>query len=268
MKKILKKTAEKFGYNINKILKEEVPQPQKSKYLVSIENDIGYYETPIGNYYLPNNAPDDEIFNYMKEGKIFEPYVIETAKMFIKEGSTVLDVGSNFGQMTIIFSKLVGDNGIVYAFEADDFVFEILKKNIEANNCKNVIPIFGAVYNESGKELIFPKQDFQTFKAYGSYGINPSAINGRIVKSVKMDDINFEKPISFMKIDIQGSDLFALQGAKQTIRKFKMPILFEYEQQFQPQFNTSFQDYVDFINEIDYRFDEIIKEINYLVKPK
>ena len=70
-----------------------------------------------------------------------------------------------------------------------------------------------------------------------------------------------------MKVDIQGSDLFALQGAKEIILKNKMPILFEFEQQFQDEFQTSFNDYANFIKEIDYRFEKIIMGINYLIVP-
>lgn len=262
---MFKKTAEFLGYQIHKIATDPMPSPN---YLVTEKDNIGYYETPIGNYFLPHHAPDDVIFNHMKAGKIFEPYIVDVAKRFIKKGSIVLDIGSNFGQMSTLFSKLVGDEGLVYAFEADDFVFEILKKNLEANNCKNVIPIFGAVYNQTGKELVFPKQDFERFKAFGSYGIDPSAKNGRIVKSLKIDDIDFQKNISFVKVDIQGSDLFALQGAKDTLKKHKPPVLFEFEQQFQQEFKTSFQDYVDFVNQINYRFEEVIAGINFLIKSK
>jgi FkbM family methyltransferase len=170
--------------------------------------------------------------------------------------------------MSVLFSEMVGDNGIVYSFEADDFVFKILKKNIDANSCKNIVSVFGAVFNESGKELFFPKQDFERFLSYGSYGIDPQANSGRKVKSIRIDDIEFSLPISFMKVDVQGSDLFAMQGAKETIRKHRMPILFEFEQQFQDEFETSFQDYVEFVDSIDYKFSEVVNQINYLITPK
>ncbi len=212
MEKIIKQVLKKMGLDKIKTSKNnlissnyapmqasalETPQ---NKDLVKTEDNLDYYSTPIGNYYLPGDAPNDIVINHMKEGKYFEEEVIETAKKLIKKDSIVLDIGSNFGQMAIFFSHLVGDEGIVYAFEADDFVFEVLKKNIEANNCKNIVPVFGAVYNQTGKELLFPKQDFQRFLAYGSYGIDPMAKEGRIVRSLQIDDINFEKAISFFPL--------------------------------------------------------------------
>jgi hypothetical protein len=126
----------------------------------------------------------------------------------------------------------------------------------------------GAVYNTLGKKLVFPEPDFKRFPSYGSYGIDPNAREGRTVESVTIDSLAIEGPVSFMKVDIQGSDLFALQGARETILKYKMPILFEYEEQFQKDFHTSFDDYIDFVRSINYRFEKIIYGINYLVVPK
>ena len=262
MKHLLKSFVNKLGFEVRKI-RTEIPIEIPSK----PTNGLDFYETSLGNFYLPRDAPNDIVINCIKEGKVFEPEIVETAKRFIKEGSIVLDVGANFGQMSLLFSKMVGEEGTVYAFEADDFIFEILKKNIEANSCTNIIPVFGAVYNQSGKEFFFPKQDFERFAAYGSYGIAPNASSGRIVESLMIDDFDFQKPISFMKVDVQGSDLFAMQGAKLTIEKHKMPIVFEFEQQFQEEFGTSFPHYVDFVSSINYEFSEIIIDINYLIKP-
>jgi FkbM family methyltransferase len=266
IKQIVKKILYKLGYKINlvKIDKEEV----ENKYFKFKENDLNYYETPIGNYYLPNKVKNDIIINTMKKGELFDINIINVAEKYIKQGTCVIDIGCNLGQMGIYFSKLVGNEGKVYSFEADDYIYEILKKNLIANNCLNIEPIFGAVYNENNKILYFPKQDFIRFQAYGSYGLDLNSKNGREVKSLTIDSINFQNPVSFMKVDIQGSDLFALEGAKQTILKYRMPIIFEFEERFQKEFNTTFQDYVDFVDSIQYKFIETIDGINYLIIPK
>ena len=101
------------------------------KYLVEKRGDIGFFRTPLGSYYLPMGAPGDSVIRTMVKGEIFEPEIVDTAKRFIKEGSVVLDVGSNFGQMAILFSKLVGEQGKVYAFEANRIVFDFLKRNFK-----------------------------------------------------------------------------------------------------------------------------------------
>ena len=59
----------------------------------------------------------------------------------------VLDVGSNYGQMFIIFSK-TKNNEEVLSFEAQNFFFEILEKNIKINNA-NVLAYYNVVTNFS-----------------------------------------------------------------------------------------------------------------------
>ncbi len=57
-------------------------------------------------------------------------------------------------------------------------------------------------------------------------------------------------------------------SAKETIMKNRMPIIFEFEQQFQEQFSTTFQDYVDFVAEINYKFVMVFEYTNYLIEPR
>ena len=229
---------------------------------------LNLYESDLGKYYLPSSITSDVIINHMKQGQVFEPEVVEVARKYIHEGSTVLDVGANFGQMTMIFSKFVGEKGKVLSFEADDFVHSVLAKNVLANNCKNVQIIFGAVYDKDGNIMLYPVQDFTRFGSYGSYGLDPNAKQGRKVQTLTIDSLNIETPISFMKVDVQGSDLFVLKGAIETIKKHQMPIIFEYEEQFQEEFNTCWQDYLNFIELIDYKIEQVVYGINYLITPK
>jgi hypothetical protein len=74
--------------------------------------------------------------------------------------------------------------------------------------------------------------------------------------------------VSFFKVDVQGSDLFVLRGAVETIARHKMPIIFEFEDQFQDEFETSFADYGAFIDSISYRVHQVVDRINYLIVPR
>ena len=51
-------------------------------------------------------------------------------KKLIKNGDVVLDIGANIGYYTLIFAKLVGNSGKVFAFEPEPENFKILQKNI------------------------------------------------------------------------------------------------------------------------------------------
>lgn len=241
-----------------------------SQYRPSKKTDrLSLHETVTGKYYLPADAYQDGIANTIINGGIFDELVYETASKYIKPGTDVLDLGSNFGQMSILFSRLTKGNGTVHAFEADDFIFEILEKNIAVNGCKNIQTHFGAVHDKSGESLNFPVQDFAELDTYGSYGIDylNKSSQTRMVKTLTIDELKFERPVSFMKVDIQGGDLFALKGAVRTIEKYKMPIIFEYEYMLEDELGLNFQEYVDFVRSINYKFKKVVMGQNFLIVP-
>jgi FkbM family methyltransferase len=265
MKKILKEIFHLIGFDIIRYKKGESKIYLRSKKT----NRTKLYNTATGKYYLPEDAYEDVIANTIINNDIYDKEIIDCAKKYIKPGSTVLDIGANYGQMSILFSKMAGEAGKVYSFDADDFVFEILKKNILVNNCINVEPVFGAVHNVDNDVLIFPEQDFERFGSYGSYGIDYNHSKpGREVRTLTIDNLDIKNDISFIKIDIQGGDLYAMKGAVNTIKKNKMPILFEFEYLFQDDIHLDFQEYVDFVEEIGYKFTRVINGQNYLITPR
>ena len=230
-------------------------------------NELVCHATATGKYYLPRDSDADLIAEAIRRDAIFDRPVYEVARQHIVPGTTALDVGSNFGQMAVLMSKLVGDAGEVHAFDADDFIYSILEKNA-AMNAANIRTHFGAVHDKANETLYFPEQDFDRFGSYGSYGIDYVHGKGRPVPTIVIDDIPFRLPVTFMKVDVQGGDLLALRGAVRTIQRYQMPIVFEYEYAFEQELKLNFQEYVDFVREIDYRFASSIDGQNYLILPR
>lgn len=264
LKKTIKSLANKFGYDFVRNSNFEHGKMFKSP---SSDPDLDYFMTDKGNYYLPKNCNGDIVAKAIKTSHIYDLEIFNAAKSFIKPDTIILDIGANYGQMSIELSK-IAENTQVWAFEAQKMIYEILIKNIESNNRNNIVAFYNAVYNIDNEEFLFPIPDLVKFPSYGSYGLNLNAKSGIPVKSITIDSLEFDRPISFIKIDIQGSDLAAMQGAVNTIARYRMPIIFEFEEQFQKDFNTSFQDYVEFVNGIDYKFLKTIQNTNYLIVPK
>lgn len=264
MKNLIRSVTRRLGFDIVRY----VPPPTGRRRSVKTRA-LSYFRTSTGNYYLPTDAVGDVVANAIKKDQVFEQEVVSLASRYIGEGSVVLDVGANFGQMSVLFAARTGPQGKVYSFEADDFVFEILQRNIAANELSGrVTAVFGAVHNVDGDTLRFPEQDFERWTSYGSYGIDYNATSGRTVKSITIDSLGITEPISFMKIDIQGGDLQALQGAVKTIERNKMPIIFEYEYHLEDEYQLSFQDYVDFVLSIGYKFEKVVTGHNFLIVPR
>ena len=244
----------------------------------ALEEKLELYETENGKYWLPKNAEKDIVCQQIKAGKVFDWKIVEELrKLYLERGnpsSVMLDVGANFGQMSIEFSKFRKllpnvSNGaagpIVLSFEAEPFVSSVLKLNIETNKLEDEISVFNsAVWSRDGEHISFPEPDFVSMDSWGSYGLDPREESGRKIKTMTIDSLDIERPIAFIKIDVQGSDLEALIGARKTITKYRMPIIFEYEEMFASRFNYVFQDYVNFVESIDYTFKKVI-ENNYLI---
>jgi len=227
------------------------------------------YKTKTGNYYLPKYAFKDIIRNEIINNKIFDENILNASKNYIEDNSIILDAGANYGQMSILLSKLK-KNLQVYSFESSQFIFQILKKNIQINEA-NCIPINCVLGNEDNKSYNIKKINLDNFNTYGSNKV--VIVNDKIqdktenVIALKIDSLNYNKKISFFKIDVQGFDLEVLKGARKTIAMHKMPIIFEYEKLFEKDLNYNFRLYENFIEEINYKIVYETKN-NYLILPK
>ena len=132
-------------------------------------------------------------------------------KSMIKKESVVLDLGANIGYYTLMFAKLVGKNGKVFAFEPDPTNFKLLKKNVKVNGYKNVVLVNKAISNKNGKlKLFLGGTNFAGHRIYDSK-------DGRKfieIHSVRLDDYFKNKcnKVDFIKMDIEGSEFLAVNG--------------------------------------------------------
>jgi len=167
-------------------------------------------------YYLSN----DKYIGRRIALEKYEPYETQLILRQAKVGDVVIDVGANIGYYTVLLADKVGKTGKVYAFEPDIINFEILKKNIEANNLKNVEIINAAVGSKAGKlKLHKSKENLGDHKLYGDDKETEE------VKIIKIDDFLKNIKIDLMKIDTQGWEPEVIEGAKKIISKNK-PIMF------------------------------------------
>ena len=223
------------------------------------------YKTETGIYYLPFFAFRDVVRNTIIENKIFDNDVYEYSKKYIKENSVVIDAGANYGQLSILFSK-VKPGVKVYAFEAYKYISQILLKNVKINNAN--VKVYNCILSdENKKNLIISDAILKEFNNYGSNSVEleTDENQGNLIDSIKIDDLDIQEKISFMKIDVQGYDLKVLKGAKKTIMKNKMPIIVEYSEEFENKFDYIFSDFLKILKEINYKIKKKISEANYLI---
>ena len=148
----------------------------------------------------------------------YEPFETELVQKEIKRGDVVLDIGANIGYYTLIFAKLVGEEGKVFAFEPDPTNFSLLKKNVEINGYKNVELVQKAVSNKTGKiKLYLSRYNNVCHCIYNSHDGRQSIE----VETIRLDDYfkNYNGEVDFIKMDIEGAEGEAIQGMFNLLKK-------------------------------------------------
>ena len=146
-----------------------------------------------------------------------DAFEIELLKKHIKQNDIVLDIGANIGFYATILSDIVGEKGVVHCFEPDSKNFEHLKKttadfkNIKINN-KAVGPKTEKLKIYTSKNL---NVDHRTYK--------PEEYDKEIeIDAVSIDDhLAADPKVDFIKMDIQGFEMQAIQGMQTILDKNK-----------------------------------------------
>jgi len=132
-----------------------------------------------------------------------------------KLGDIVFDIGAFVGDTALWFSKAVGPQGRVYAFEPEPSNFEKLKANRERNKVTNVIPLQLALSENEG--------EMQITSGGGSSAITETAgdTSVKVTTVDKSVEANKLTRVDFIKMDVEGYELKVLAGARETIKTFK-----------------------------------------------
>ncbi|MBE5871393.1 MAG: FkbM family methyltransferase [Lachnospiraceae bacterium] len=137
------------------------------------------------------------------------------------EKEVFLDVGCCDGMSSIQFLKWCQGNGYCYCFEPDRKNISLVKNNMEAKNISNIdyslIP--KGAWKEDGT-LSFVATGNGSSHIDGVYG-GKAAIETESIDVTKIDNVVGERPITFIKMDIEGAELNALRGAEKVICRWK-----------------------------------------------
>ncbi len=139
---------------------------------------------------------------------------------------SAFDLGANRGLYSLYLSKYFGK---VYAFEPNPVVFEILDQNCKKNHLLNVETVPKAVTEKKGTlELCIGDEDHTGFLKGAQRP--QSSFKSQQVATISLDAFAEEKailPVRFIKIDIEGAGIWALDGAKKLIETHRPVIYFE-----------------------------------------
>jgi FkbM family methyltransferase len=142
----------------------------------------------------------------------------EMASRFIKPGDTVIDGGALLGDHTIVYLNAVGPNGTVHAFEPNRIAMECL-----IHNCPQAILWSIALGSKDGWGII---SNGEGNRNLGAAMVLPGLeVSGSILVQ-SLDSLEFPR-LDFMKLDIEGMELDALLGGKETLKRCRPVVMAE-----------------------------------------
>lgn len=168
---------------------------------------------PFGAWWLAgNDCCGDAIFIGW-----FETHESRFVQNFLREGMTVLDLGAHGGFYTLLAARLVKDSGHVFAFEPSPRERRRLLLHQKVNRCHNVTVEDFAVSDHTGKATFFVVRGRDT----GCNSLRSPVVSEPTevidVRTITVDGYLKNKGVrhvDFIKMDVEGAELAALQGAE------------------------------------------------------
>lgn len=186
---------------------------------------------------------------------------------------TFVDVGANQGEFTLFAASKLTE-GKVIAFEPVQKQLNMLKTNIALNQFDNIkLNAFG-LSDKEGELPIYTSTDCDAhFGVHeGLSTLFPSETRNELEQLVtlKVFDDEYMKDLDrfdFLKIDIEGAELYALKGMEQSIKKFQPKILIEISDVTYESAGYTKKDLLDYLDQLGYRPFKLhrgrLKKINY-----
>ena len=149
----------------------------------------------------------------------FEPLATALLPRLVKKCDVVIDVGANIGYYTLLCARLVGNEGVIYAFEPEPESYRLLERNAKLNGYRNIIPQRKALGARCGTTPLWVNlgSNQGDHRIYDPRESNRTRLE---VEVVALDDmLPSNTTVKFVKIDIQGAEPLAVRGMERVLAR-------------------------------------------------
>jgi FkbM family methyltransferase len=161
----------------------------------------------------------------------YEPIESYLVKHLLQPGMVVVDAGANVGQYTIIAAMEVGRQGQVHAFEPVPKNFHRLTHHVVENGLDTHVRMnMAALWNRPDTVTLQLGPDVVGNDALYTIGVSSTPTDTVTAPALRLDDYVTEKQlerVDFIKMDVEGAEWFALQGATAVLSRWHPTLLVE-----------------------------------------
>jgi len=204
----------------------------------------------------------------LERGRSFEYDVLSLMADRLQLGSACIDIGANIGAHALLAATVVGEEGLVVAFEPNPASFDTLVANSRANNLSNIRYVRRAISDVESVERLVEIDAQGGGDAYAhlepidlDHDASQAHGAGLEVEVSRLDDYldkhPFAQPLDLIKIDIEGAELLALRGASRTLQTLRPLIIFEAYEEYCHRYGYSVIELLEYVRSFDYRLTQI-----------
>ena len=189
---------------------------------------------------------------------------IALAKRLLSPGDVFVDGGANVGLFSLAAASKVGPGGKVIAFEPARDVRLSLVRNVALNRLVQVEVMPFALSAAPGEAA------FQTFEAAaaGLSHLGPTDGEGGTIEHVKLTTLDAaigpsdRRRLVLMKLDLEGSEHAALQGAVEILRDARPDLIIEIEDPHLKRLGSSVADVAALLESHRYRLFQVRQNVD------
>ena len=187
---------------------------------------------------------------------VWEPHVERALRQIIHPGDTTFDIGANIGYFSAVMAQCVKPNGKVFSFEPVPTTFRQLVTGLTASGFQNVTAFPFALGAESGEFAMnhdpnFPGGD--SLYQWNTVHETNHAIQIHVrTLDALVEDGSVPQP-DVIKIDIEGHEMAALQGARTLLTEAQPLIVMEFNKNLATLAGWSLQEMSDMLRSCGYQ---------------
>ncbi|MFZ0040961.1 MAG: FkbM family methyltransferase [Solirubrobacteraceae bacterium] len=161
---------------------------------------------------------------------LYDPLVEAVLRRYTPPGGIVIDAGAHLGYFSLRVGRWVGPTGSVHAFECDPRLVPRLRHHVEINGLDWVIVNDLGLADHSGQaSLSLPNQLGWASTIEGAWGASQAtAVTMTTLDEYAVANGLAPEQISFIKLDVEGSELQAIRGARNLLAVTSAPVLVEF----------------------------------------